>query len=167
MNQKRIDDALYDALRPRLIAAMETMVAAGRSAREWTEFWMERLTEAETPYLGRFLEEIRDGTVKITGLGESARKTLFGARITPEQRDAMIREAAYFRAQARGFEGGSPEQDWAEAEAQVDRMLAEDAGLIGKGQQALSTLSDLVHRELEEVRELVSTWITHRHRPQH
>ena len=31
----------------------------------------------------------------------------------------MIARAAYFRAEARGFAGGSPEQDWFEAEAEL------------------------------------------------
>lgn len=32
---------------------------------------------------------------------------------------AMVATAAYYRAQARGFTGGSAEQDWIEAEAEV------------------------------------------------
>lgn len=32
---------------------------------------------------------------------------------------AMVATAAYYRAQARGFVGGSAEQDWIEAEAEV------------------------------------------------
>jgi hypothetical protein len=41
-------------------------------------------------------------------------------RITAEERRRMTAEAAYFRAQARGFRGGSPERDWYEAEAEID-----------------------------------------------
>lgn len=43
---------------------------------------------------------------------------------TPEERHRLIREAAYLKAEQRGFEGGSPEQDWFEAEAEVDAALA-------------------------------------------
>lgn len=43
--------------------------------------------------------------------------------VTPEQRYCMIAEAAYFRAESRGFEGGDPSQDWVEAEAQIDALL--------------------------------------------
>jgi len=43
--------------------------------------------------------------------------------ISPEQRQHMIRDAAYFRAERRGFVNGDPVQDWMEAEADVDRML--------------------------------------------
>ena len=45
------------------------------------------------------------------------------ASISPEDRTRMIAEAAYILAEQRGFQGGSPEQDWLEAEAQVERMI--------------------------------------------
>jgi len=44
--------------------------------------------------------------------------------VTAEERQRMIAEAAYFRAERRGFVGGDPVQDWLEAEAEIDRMLA-------------------------------------------
>ncbi len=37
---------------------------------------------------------------------------------------AMVATAAYFRAQARGFIGGSAEQDWIDAEAEVAGKFA-------------------------------------------
>lgn len=43
--------------------------------------------------------------------------------ITPEQRERMIAEAAYYRAEHRGFQSGDPQQDWLEAEAEIDQML--------------------------------------------
>ncbi len=43
---------------------------------------------------------------------------------TPEERDRLIRVAAYHKAEARGFQGGDPTQDWLEAEAEVDAELA-------------------------------------------
>ena len=42
----------------------------------------------------------------------------------PRDREALIRQAAYFRAESRGFAGGSPERDWLDAEAEVDRIQA-------------------------------------------
>ncbi len=45
------------------------------------------------------------------------------ARITPEQRYRMICDAAYYRAERRGFVGGSPSDDWIAAEAEVDELL--------------------------------------------
>jgi len=42
---------------------------------------------------------------------------------TSEERHRLIAEAAYYLAEKRGFHGGSPEQDWLEAAAQVDRIF--------------------------------------------
>ena len=42
---------------------------------------------------------------------------------TPEERFALIQEAAYLRAERRGFRDGSPEQDWLEAEQEIDLIL--------------------------------------------
>ena len=44
--------------------------------------------------------------------------------ISADERRKLIAEAAYLRAERRGFRGGSPEQDWLDAEAEVDRALA-------------------------------------------
>ena len=38
----------------------------------------------------------------------------------------MVATAAYYRAELRGFEGGSPEFDWYEAEAELEEQLACD-----------------------------------------
>jgi hypothetical protein len=43
--------------------------------------------------------------------------------ISAEERRKMVAEAAYFRAQRRGFQGGSPDRDWMEAEAEIDAIL--------------------------------------------
>jgi len=42
-------------------------------------------------------------------------------KVTPEKRQHMIAEAAYFRAAHRGFHGGCPLQDWLEAEREITR----------------------------------------------
>lgn len=39
-------------------------------------------------------------------------------------RERMIAEAAYFRAERRGFSGGDPLTDWLEAEAEITARLA-------------------------------------------
>ena len=43
--------------------------------------------------------------------------------ITSEDRHRLIAEAAYYLAEKRRFQGGSPEQDWREAAAEVDMMF--------------------------------------------
>src|SRR5262245_20286888 len=45
--------------------------------------------------------------------------------VTAEQRWRMVAEAAYFKAQRRGFVGGDSKHDWAEAEAEIDAWLLE------------------------------------------
>jgi hypothetical protein len=43
--------------------------------------------------------------------------------ITPEQRHRSIAEAAYYRAQQRGFANGNPIDDWLHAEREVNSTL--------------------------------------------
>jgi hypothetical protein len=43
--------------------------------------------------------------------------------VGPEQRAALIAEAAFFRAEKRGFAPGSEVADWLAAEAEVDATL--------------------------------------------
>ena len=42
-----------------------------------------------------------------------------------EDRMRMIAERAYFKAELRGFQGGTPEQDWYEAELEIGELLSE------------------------------------------
>lgn len=51
-----------------------------------------------------------------TGLSDEAEMHL-----RAERRRARIAEAAYYRAERRGFAPGGEEQDWFEAEAEIDR----------------------------------------------
>jgi len=45
------------------------------------------------------------------------------SKVSAEQRRQMIAEAAYLRAEHRGFVGGDAVADWVEAEAEVDGRL--------------------------------------------
>jgi hypothetical protein len=45
------------------------------------------------------------------------------ARVSETVRRQMVAEAAYFRAERRGFSGGDPVADWLEAEAEVYTAL--------------------------------------------
>ena len=47
---------------------------------------------------------------------------------SPEQRCQMIEQAAYFRAEKRGFRGGDPVTDWLLAETQIDALLSSTEG---------------------------------------
>ena len=96
-----------------------------------------------------------------------------------QRRQGMIREAAYFRAERRGFVGGDPVTDWLEAEADIDRRLAAEANegsggpgpieqfeaqlaaldqemrrLLGKAREAGSDIRTEIESELEKLRPL-------------
>lgn len=47
--------------------------------------------------------------------------------VDPERRSALIAEAAYFRAEKRGFASGQETEDWLAAEAEVDATLLRGA----------------------------------------
>jgi hypothetical protein len=46
-------------------------------------------------------------------------------------RNAMVRDAAYFRAQARGFEPGQEIEDWLAAEHEIDAKLFAEIAPVG------------------------------------
>lgn len=54
-------------------------------------------------------------------------KPAFTQFVGPETRAALIAEAAYFRAQKRGFAAGHENEDWLAAEAEVDANLLRGA----------------------------------------
>lgn len=52
-------------------------------------------------------------------------------KVTPEQRLDMIREAAYYRAEKRDFAPGNDAEDWAEAEREIDELIAKAQKIYG------------------------------------
>jgi hypothetical protein len=48
-----------------------------------------------------------------------------GTGVHVDERQRMIAEEAYLRAERRGFTSGDPAQDWIEAEIEIDRRLLE------------------------------------------
>lgn len=75
---------------------------------------------------GRKPREVRRATPEQPP-ASGANKNAGSQEISPEERKRMIEEAAYYCAQRRQSEGGysAPDEDWAEAEAQIDQMLKE------------------------------------------
>ncbi|HEX9427674.1 MAG TPA: DUF2934 domain-containing protein [Candidatus Polarisedimenticolia bacterium] len=51
--------------------------------------------------------------------------------VAPEERRRLIAEVAYLKAESRGFQGGSPDRDWLEAESEIDAMLLPGGGARG------------------------------------
>jgi hypothetical protein len=157
-----MDEATYESARPHLKAALEFTIGMGRTVRDWGEFCVEKFGSAVLPYLKRFLHEVRDQRVRVEGLGDAARGALFGAALTLEERDQWVRERAYFRAEERGFLGGTPEQDWFEAEREVDQWIAEQVGLVGRGRDAVLSVAELTHKGFDGIRETLGHWMEHR-----
>jgi hypothetical protein len=67
----------------------------------------------------------RRGTTAKAGEGASKgiTGTAAGITVSAETRRAMIAQAAYLRAERRGFTTGGEEEDWLAAEAEVDALL--------------------------------------------
>lgn len=53
-------------------------------------------------------------------------------KLSADLRRQMIAEAAYLRAERRGFSPGDPNEDWLEAEREVDLLLAERTDQIAQ-----------------------------------
>ncbi len=56
-----------------------------------------------------------------------ALEELIETLVTPDDRLNMISEAAYYRAEQRGFSPEGTDQDWYEAESMIDSMLMREA----------------------------------------
>ena len=76
----------------------------------------------------------REKTPTSTPRKRAPRKTLTASKpartptpaapfVDPETRAALIAEAAYFRAEKRGFAPGHEAEDWLAAEAEIDARL--------------------------------------------
>jgi len=160
MNENpRLDKETYESSRVYLKAALEHMLEAGRSVRELSEFAMEKFGNDFLPYLQQFKRDVSHGRITVNGLTRPARTKLLGHHVTPEERENLIREAAYLIAEQRGFTGGSADQDWILAEHQVDMQLAREAGLVVKGSKALASVTAVVEQDLANSKRVVMRWL--------
>lgn len=69
-------------------------------------------------------------TAKAVITTRKSRTTTKTEKIDPQQRMGMIAEAAYLRAEQRGFGPGDALEDWLSAEREVDLLLAENATTV-------------------------------------
>lgn len=53
-----------------------------------------------------------------------SRAQVAAINISDEQRMEMIAQAAYYKAEKRGFTGGDPSEDWISAELEIDALLS-------------------------------------------
>lgn len=67
------------------------------------------------------------GSAKAAARARPARTAPVAAGPSPAEREAMVRTAAYFRAQRRGFQPGYEWEDWLAAEAEVAALAQRPA----------------------------------------
>jgi hypothetical protein len=65
---------------------------------------------------------------KTTRARKSATKTVRRGDVSDDMRRSMIAQAAFLRAERRGFTGGDEIEDWLAAEAEVDALLRAESG---------------------------------------
>jgi hypothetical protein len=63
------------------------------------------------------------GTSRSNLKAVGSRKPFQPLTVLEEQRQSMIAEAAYYRAEQRGFQGGDPVEDWLAAEREIAERL--------------------------------------------
>lgn len=73
-----VDKGTYETIKPYLKAALEHLLQAGRSVKDFFEFAVERFGGAIVPYVRKFEQEVRAGTVKIAGVTKSTKDAVLG-----------------------------------------------------------------------------------------
>ncbi len=76
--KERIDKGTYEATKPYLKAALEQLLKAGRSVKDFLEFAVGRFGGAIVPYVKKFEQEVREGTVKVAGVTKSTKDAVLG-----------------------------------------------------------------------------------------
>lgn len=159
------DRASDESVRAYLKETLEHLLAAGHSTYELVEFSLDKFGRKIIPHLNELQEDIRQSRVKIKSLADSANMSVFGIQVSPGQREQMVRDAAYLRAEKRNFVGDSQEEDWLLAEQEVDALLAKQNGLLDKGRKNIESVSAVAKQELTEVKSAVQHWLKARGAP--
>jgi Protein of unknown function (DUF2934) len=96
------------------------------------------------------METVRSTTAAVKKVAEKTLKSKKKNSISPEQRYQMIAEAAYFRAEKRGFIGGDMAQDWLEAEAEIDDILKKQSKSDKKGTVTQKAFQKKIEKQVKE-----------------
>ena len=73
-----VDKGTYETLKPYLKAALEHLLQAGRTVKDFFEFAVARFGGAVVPYVKKFEQEVREGTVKVAGVTKSTKDAVLG-----------------------------------------------------------------------------------------
>lgn len=82
-----------------------------------------RVRELEVQLEQKLETTLEKAVSRLKSRAETRQGQTAGAGVGAGERQRLIAEAAYLKAERRGFAGGDPEQDWNEAEAEVDQLL--------------------------------------------
>jgi hypothetical protein len=105
-----------------------------------------RLREFETGFERKLENAMEKATEKLKARieasdGPGLRVQGQGGAVDVDARRHLIAECAYLRAERRGFMCGSPEQDWLEAEMEIDQLLLQG--------WTKNETPELTHREVQ------------------
>ena len=82
-----------------------------------------RVRELEVQIEQKLETTLEKAVSRLKSRAEARQGGAAGAGVGTDERQHLIAEVAYLKAERRSFVGGDPEQDWKEAEAEVDRLL--------------------------------------------
>ena len=103
----------------------------------------DRLQEMELDFERKLEKTLEIATDKLKSRIETMQARPAGnppvtAGIDTEARQRLIGQTAYLIAERRGFQGGNPEQDWLDAEKEVDNMLLQVVTLADAPKKAIN-----------------------------
>ena len=86
------------------------------------------LRELETGFEHKLEKAMKKAAEKLKARVEASQGSAIriqghGSAVDVDARRRLIAECAYLHAERRGFAGDSPEQDWLEAEREIDQLL--------------------------------------------
>jgi hypothetical protein len=95
---------------------------------EELETLRKRLHKLESRVERKLEEALEHASEALTSRSERAegpvlRTAGHGPAVDTDARHRLIEKCAYLRAERRGFVGGDPQQDWLEAEREIDQLL--------------------------------------------
>jgi len=123
-NRVRSNTKSYQMLRSFLASLDIPMIAVLRDCQNYVHAIAQGIGLCELPSY-RTKDDVQQIDAIYTWLGrQRAKVRIF---LTTEQRQGMIADIAFQRAQDRGFEGGDPETDWVEAERELEASLMSGA----------------------------------------
>ncbi len=82
-----------------------------------------RVRELEVQLEQKLESTLEKAVSRLKSRAENRQGHTAGMGVGADERQRLIAEAAYLKAERRGFAGGNPQQDWNEAEAEVDQLL--------------------------------------------